>query len=193
MMEDKDLFVTDHTRPHLGGNLLETDGSTFWPGLQFFLRNNLQAETVLDVGCGTGEAGRYFREKCGCQVIGIEGLEQNAAKCGFPCIVHDFTDGPVILDGIDLVWCVEVLEHVSRHYEPYLMSTLTQAKHLVITHALPGQGGYHHVNYQPSEYWIERFRQFGFLLDFDLTEGSKKYAPNSFWSQSGKVFHKELI
>jgi hypothetical protein len=31
-----------------------------------------------------------------------------------------------------------------------------------MTHATPGQGGYHHVNEQPSGYWIEKMREAGF-------------------------------
>ena len=38
-----------------------------------------------------------------------------------------------------------------RPCSPY---SLRSGKIILITHAVPGQGGYHHVNLQTSDYWI---------------------------------------
>ena len=40
-----------------------------------------------------------------------------------------------------------------------------------MTHAVPGQPGYHHVNCQPSEYWINHLANRGFTV---LREESKQ-------------------
>jgi hypothetical protein len=33
-------------------------------------------------------------------------------------------------------------------------------KFIVMTNALPGQGGYHHVNEQKTEYWVEHLARY---------------------------------
>jgi hypothetical protein len=35
---------------------------------------------------------------------------------------------------------------------------MTCGKIIVMTNALPGQGGHHHVNEQPTEYWINQLK-----------------------------------
>ena len=57
-----------------------------------------------------------------------------------------------------------------------------------MTHAEPGQQGYHHVNCQPADYWISLMRGRGFLFDQAATEYSRKLAPQTHWERSGLVF-----
>ncbi len=72
-------------------------------------------------------------------------------------MVHDLTKGPVVTS-VDLVHCQEVVEHIEEKYLDNLLSSLLCGKFIVMTHALPGQDGYHHVNCQPPEYWIEHLQ-----------------------------------
>ena len=44
------------------------------------------------------------------------------------------------------------------------LDTLANGRIVAITHALPGQGGHHHVNCQPAEYWIEKMAARGYRL-----------------------------
>jgi hypothetical protein len=48
-----------------------------------------------------------------------------------------------------------------------------------MTAAGPGQPGYHHVNCQPKEYWIERMGEFRFVpLEIDaLLDGLRDTGP----------------
>ena len=66
---------------------------------------------------------------------------------------------------MDFVNCVEVVEHIEEKYVNNLMDTLCNGKYVLITHAFPGQDGWHHVNCQPSEYWIEKFSNRGYTFD----------------------------
>jgi hypothetical protein len=63
-----------------------------------------------------------------------------------------------------------------------------------MTHALPGQGGYHHVNCQPPEYWINHMKERGYNLSEDneiiRQIGSRDQTWNYF-SQSGLIFIRE--
>jgi hypothetical protein len=36
-------------------------------------------------------------------------------------------------------------------------------------HAVPGQGGWHHVNEQTTDYWLDRFAEHGFKNDWETS------------------------
>ena len=61
-----------------------------------------------------------------------------------------------------------------------------------MTHAVPGQGGHHHVNCQPSEYWIERIEALGYSFLPDVTaEGKRVIEATGVWTYfvaSGLIF-----
>jgi hypothetical protein len=41
-----------------------------------------------------------------------------------------------------------------------------KCKYVLMCHAVPGQGGHHHVNERETDYWIERFGENGFKCDW---------------------------
>jgi hypothetical protein len=60
-----------------------------------------------------------------------------------------------------------------------------------MTNALPGQGGYHHVNEQPTEYWIDHLNKRGMQLLIQDTNKIRSLAAADgavFLSQTGLVF-----
>lgn len=61
--------------------------------------------------------------------------------------------------------CVEVLEHIEEADLPAALRWFEQGERLFVTAARPGQGGRHHVNEQPPEYWQEKFGALGYLPD----------------------------
>jgi hypothetical protein len=52
----------------------------------------------------------------------------------------------------------------------------------------PGQGGHHHVNCQPPEYWIGVLAGAGFRHDPELTRQAKALTPTGYFDWSGLVF-----
>jgi hypothetical protein len=81
----------------------------------------------------------------------------------FPVALHDLRAGPLRVN-VDLVYTVELVEHIEEQYVDHVLSTLANGKLLMMTHAVPGQGGHHHVNCQDSPYWIEHMRARGYRL-----------------------------
>jgi hypothetical protein len=111
--------------------------------------------SVLDLGSGMGYCAKYLFERR-VAVIAVDGLGANVANAVYPTVQHDLRDGPFLCH-VDLVHCQEVVEHIEDKYLDNLMLSLTCGKIIVISHAMPEQGGYHHVNLQESGYWVAQF------------------------------------
>ena len=146
--------------------------------------------SVLDVGSGEGYAARWFHRH-GLVSYACEGLEENVRRAVHPTIHHDLTSGSLNCP-VDLVHCVEVVEHIDVEYLDNLMHTLANGRFVLMTHAFPGQPGHHHVNCQNGSYWVERFAEFGYQLHEPHTGCIRKIAAEevvpTFFTQSGLLF-----
>jgi len=188
-----DFCVVDPARPDLGGNLRDGDSCSFTPTLWRYLIDRFGVRSVLDVGCGEGHAVAFFNRQ-GVYAHGIDGLPRNVERAVFPIALHDLKAGPYTMP-VDLVLCVEVAEHIEERYVESLIKTLANGRIIAMTHCLPGvDGGYHHVNLKPKEYWVKHVEQMVYTLatDNDLyrtiatDETGMKY-----FSQSGLVFVRD--
>lgn len=146
---------------HLGGYLKEGDPNTYLPDVWGYIALKYNIQSVLDIGCGTAHALKWFRDYRKALVLGIEG-DINAIK---DAVIpqdrlrqHDYTTGPLQLKNIyDLGISLEFLEHVDAKYIENFMITFKNCKYILVSHATPGQDGYHHVNCQEKQYWIDQF------------------------------------
>lgn len=146
--------------PHLGSNIVEGDPFTYAPSVWDYLIKRFALRSVMDIGSGMGYAAEYFYQS-GMRVVAVEGLKENCEGSIFPSLHVDLTQNRAFAN-VDLVHCQEVVEHIEEAYLENLLSSLCCGKFLVMTHAVPGQGGYHHVNEKPTEYWIENLRKHHF-------------------------------
>ena len=146
--------------PYLGGHLVnETELDR---KLINELRKRYDIRTVLDIGCGTGLSLDYF-EEIGIQAWGVEGnlaILDGPSQIKQHIMVVDFTkqwlECPVKMD---LIWCVEVIEHIHPQHESNIIRSICSnaAQVVFLTAAKPDQPGYNHVNCRPQEYWINKF------------------------------------
>ena len=183
--------VTTDGQDHLGGNVFQGDPYTYCPTIWSYLIDRFCLRSVLDVGSGRGFAADYFYRK-GIRVIAMEGLEVNVEKSLYPAVKHDLTKGPFSCK-VDLVHCQELVEHIEEKYLNNLLDTLTCGNYLVMTHALPGQGGHHHVNCQPQEYWVNHLKSRGYnLLEEDTIRLLRMASIDGavYMRQSGMIFAK---
>lgn len=160
---NKQNLIVSEDKPHLGGNLSKIDPDTFSVNVWKFLIEKCQFNSVMDVGSGLGFTSKWFIDH-GFDVTSIDGLPENAKNAVVPTIEHDLTKSSYIKENVDIVICIEVVEHIEESYIENLLETLCCGKFLLITHAIPGQKGYHHVNCQPSEYWINHLKEKKFSL-----------------------------
>lgn len=155
-------YALSEDTPHLGGNIKEGDYNTHCPNVWKYLIDRFAVRTVLDLGSGIGYSSHYF-SKQGCQVLAVDGLAENVRNAVYPTVLHDLRNGPVVTN-VDLVHCQEVAEHIQPAFVWNLINSLACGKFVLMTHALPGQHGHHHVNLQPPEYWLELLEQAGLFM-----------------------------
>lgn len=174
-------LAVDPSDPALGGNVIGGDSRTFHPMLWDFLVERFGVSSMLDVGCGEGHCVRYFAHR-GVRAVGFDGLQQNVERAVVPIVAHDLRSGPFV-EAVDLVHCCEVVEHVEERFLPHLLSTLANGRVIALTHAVPGQGGHHHVNCQPANYWIEHIEAIGYRhLPEASAEGRARITAEGHWT-----------
>lgn len=168
---------------HLGGHY----GRTAMPILTFdYIVNKFNVKTVIDVGCGPAGMTVYGNYK-GIYMLGVDGDTSIPAQEYIH--FHDFTTGPVEIDQtFDLCWSTEFLEHVYAEFIPVFMQAYQKAQYVFCSAAPPGQGGHHHVNEQPLEYWYEVFDTYGFDHDFETMEEIKRTSGDKLVTQNGMFF-----
>lgn len=151
---------------HLGGFIAEGDPATFTPGLWKYLVEKYNAKSVIDVGCGMGFSVKEFL-KYTTDVVGIDGSEYVAQNSSLKDYIKhiDFTKTKYVPEKIyDLCWSCEFVEHVEEQFMDNYFEVFKNSRYCAITYAGIGQDGHHHVNCQPKEYWIDKFKSYG--LDF---------------------------
>ncbi|EED35420.1 conserved hypothetical protein [Luminiphilus syltensis NOR5-1B] len=169
------------------------DPLTWSPTLWRWIVEELGVTSVLDVGCGEGHAAGFFLE-LGCDVQGVDGSAEALRDSAIPKnhVRHDFTAGPYHpLRRFDMVWSCEFVEHVEERYcENFLATFATAEQYIFMTAAPPGQPGWHHVNCQPSSYWVSKVEQRGFALSQHLTDRARAMVEPGHFAHTGLVFKR---
>ena len=174
--------AVDPFHPHLAGY---TPGARndYEKEIWDFLIEEFAPNTMLDIGCGEGNAMEYFWDNGFTEPYGIDGTEiliptwkeRRLLNRVHLCDFTRYSINPRLFD-IDLVWSCEFVEHVEEQFIHNFMPLLVCGKYLAMTHAHPGQKGYHHVNCQPPEYWIGRVPM---QYDKDTTKHLQSLGHNS--------------
>jgi hypothetical protein len=177
--------------PHLGGNIKEGDSFTFCPRVWTYVIERFCITSVLDLGSGVGNAAHWFFNK-GLRTIAADGLPYNVEIAFYPTICHDLTKTSLVTN-VDLVHCQEVVEHIEEKYLGNLLTSLASGRVILMTHALPGQGGHHHVNEKPADYWIKHIEARGYTLIKEETERVRQLAKQEraiYLEKTGLLFHR---
>jgi len=177
---------------HLGGYWKGGDPHTYCPELWQTVVRDYGIKSVIDVGCGEGFSTKYFSE-LGVDVQGVEGGKQAIQNSPVAHLIahHDYTRGPYTPRApVDLVWCCEFVEHVEPAFVDNFLATFAAARYCLMTHAFPGQEGFHHVNCQPPEYWIQKLATIGFTYEPVVTERFRSITNAKHVKRSLLFFHK---
>jgi SAM-dependent methyltransferase len=123
-------------------------------------------DSVLDVGCGRGFWLQAWQASECSSIRGIDGDYVDRSRLRFPQSEFravDLSRGFDLGRRFDLVQCLEVAEHIAAAAAPDLVDSIARHGDVVFFSAAPpGQGGTHHVNEQPIEYWRDLFQRCGY-------------------------------
>jgi len=134
----------------------------------------LHPKSVVDCGCALGTEIAYL-ERHGVKVKGLDG--------GSWAIKHRQTDKVEQWDlrvpypwkqKWDVCTCFETIEHINAKFEDVLLTNLTNASDVVAISVPYQVGGRHHMNEQPPEHWVDKFKQLGYEYDGSTTERLKR-------------------
>lgn len=172
---------------HLGGhcNVTHTD-----PGALDYLIQRFAVTSMVDVGCGPGGQVALAAQR-GLRALGVDGDFTVARPAGMPILIHDFTTGAPVVPEFDLGWSVEFVEHVEEAFVDNYFAVFLKCRVVFLTHAT-NLGGHHHVNCQPSSYWIEQFTRRGFLHDAGETHLVRAHSTmkREFVRNTGLLFYQ---
>ena len=132
------------------------------------LYRQLKVDSVLDVGCARGTWLRAWSDRGVADLHGVDGDYVDRRMLEVPACMFTAVDlnNPFDLGRqFDLVQSLEVGEHIEESAsEGFVESIVRHARHyIVFSAAPPGQGGEHHINEQPYEFWRKKFERRGFV------------------------------
>jgi hypothetical protein len=126
-----------------------------------------QVKTCLDVGSGAGGY-VYWLNRRGLQAIGVEYSRIGrlfARIQGSLTLPLDCSSAHLCpkLGPFDLVFSIEVAEHIPQSLEDsFIDYTASQGHFIIFSAAQPDQPGQGHINCQPLDHWREAFARRGF-------------------------------
>lgn len=133
----------------------------------------LKPKSVLDIGCGIGTWLKIFKENGIDDFIGIDGeyvnrdlLYSNIEQKNFVAI--DLGKEFNLNKKFDLAVSLEVAEHLPlESSDIFIESIIKHSDNILFSAAIPNQWGQNHLNEQWSDYWIEKFKNYGYNC-FDI-------------------------
>jgi hypothetical protein len=130
---------------------------------------------VADIGCGIGIWLSAFRKGGVADGHGIDGSWVKPEQLVIPreCFLAGDLNNPKYAvkqlgRKFDMAICLEVAEHLPSQSADELVEALVGLSDLIcFSAAIPGQGGYKHINEQWQSYWAQKFLERGFQV-FDI-------------------------
>lgn len=136
---------------------------------------------AADLGCGDGWYCKRLRELGWPQVHGYEGCEAMQKQGVYDDIfVMDLTKRRWVEIPYGLVLCLEVGEHIPKEHEQTFLDNVAEfgksAFAVLLSWAVPGQGGRGHFNERPNDYIESNMRSRGFIVDSWATQHLRRTA-----------------
>jgi len=173
-----------------GGSWTEETHMSLYPGapnfnsgMAKFIASTFRPLSFLEFGSGLGFLAHHIRHQANVE----------KAYCIEPCEIkgkYDATSGPFLLpiniftdplpatltQKFDLVYSIEVAEHIEREHHSFLFDFLVSraSNWIVFSAATPGQAGHGHVAERPEQEWRDELLQRGLIYYEDLTHAIRR-------------------
>ena len=130
------------------------------------LANEMPIASLLDVGSGHGAWAAEWMAAGLTDVVAVDGDYVKPDQLAIPrknFVAHDLSLPLDLQRRFELVQSLEVAEHISPEHADLFVDNLVRHGDIVLfSAAVPHQGGEHHINEQPPQYWRDRFASHGF-------------------------------
>ena len=135
------------------------------------LMPEMRIDSLLDVGAGHGAWAAEWLAAGVADVVAVDGDYVRADQLAIPAErfqAHDLSTPLDLKRKFDLVQTLEVAEHLPADKAETFVDNLTAHGDVILfSAAVPHQGGEHHVNEQPPQYWRAKLRARGYdAFDF---------------------------
>jgi hypothetical protein len=126
----------------------------------------MKVRSLLDVGSGHGAWAAEWMNAGVSDVIAVDGEYVRGDQLVIPpdkFVPHDLSTRLALGRRFDLVQSLEVAEHIAPENAAVFVDNLVRHGDVILfSAAVPHQGGEHHVNEQPPQYWRELFAAHGY-------------------------------
>jgi len=155
------------------------------------LAKEFKLYAATDIGCGDGSYTDYLNENSiWCR--GFDGNPYTKALTEGRCQVLDFSV-PTEISSTELVLCLEVGEHIPKEYEDILIENLVRCTDdiLILSWAIPGQGGFGHVNCKSNDDVIDKLRKYNFTYLIDKSNYLRFASMRSWFKNTILIFKND--
>lgn len=145
---------------------------------------------VLELGAGFGCYSAYWKASNQISsIVAVDGAKDVDVVTRGLVQRADLSERLDLKRTFDWVIMLEVAEHVPKEFEDVLLQNLRRhAGNLVISWAVPGQGGNGHVNLQTNEYVIDKLTGMGWKHDPVATQQLRDSATLGWFKNTPLVF-----
>lgn len=168
-----------------------SDGQYCDEGLATLFCTIFQGRRVHDLGCGNGEYVRRMRQ------VGIDVLGFDGNPFTFPGVIPNIDlTVPFVADcAADYVISLEVGEHIPpAAASTYIDNVCHNAKFgIVLSWAVPGQGGRGHVNERSNDWVIGEMMRRGWIYDFPSASHLRSISTLPWFKNTLMVFQATMI
>lgn len=160
--------------------------------LKYYTRPGIKK--VADLGCGDGWYCNMLSKIWKHAIIhGYEGTS-DIKEIGLykDIFIIDLSKIRYIDIGYDLVLCLEVGEHIPQKHEQKFLDNVARftSKELILSWAIPGQGGAGHFNERPNIYIIGQMEKRGFKYIDNISQYLRQYTERKWFRDTVMAFER---
>lgn len=159
---------------------------------RFCYDNNLKY--MIDLGCGDGSYVNYL-SSIGYYAVGYDGNPNVNILSEGTCYTAELHKPLNFIPNDDipaLILSLEVGEHIPAEYESVFIDNVVKyaKRWIILSWAVPGQGGDGHVNCRDNNYIIKKMEERGFIINYKETDKLREQSHLSWFKYTLMVYER---